>query len=99
MVNFCRSLFGVGGEALFTVQAVLLTLYAGKHYEVSMGICMCLPFICDAINSIVTTHVYDATKNIALPWYIASFVAIMSIGMAVTIDKKYLTVKTVEEAN
>lgn len=63
-----------------------------------MGICMCLPFVFDAVNSVVTTHVYDATKNIALPWYIASFVALLSFGTAIAIDKKYLTTKTVEES-
>ncbi len=90
IVNILRSFFGVSGEALFTVQAVLLTLHAGKHYEVCMGICMCLPFVFDALNSVVTTHVYDATKYMALTWYIAAFVAVLSFLTAVAIDKKYL---------
>ena len=97
IIYFLRSLFGVSGEALFTVQAVLLTLYAKQHYEVSMGICLSLPFVFDALNSIITTHVFDATKNMALTWYIASFMALLSIITAIWIDKIYLREKNHHE--
>lgn len=96
---FLRSLFGVSGEALFTVQAVLLTLYAGKHYEVSMGICLTLPFVFDALNSVITTHVFDATKDMALTWYIAAFMAFLSIFTAIWIDKIYLRKKNEEKSS
>jgi hypothetical protein len=75
---------------LFTVQAVLLTYFAKENYEVSMGICLCLPFVCDALNSIITTHVYDATHYMALTWYIAAGFCFFSILSALAIDKKYL---------
>lgn len=97
IIYFLRSLFGVSGEALFTVQAVLLTLYAKKNYEVSIGICLSLPFAFDALNSIITTHVFDATKNMALTWYIASFMALLSIVTAIWIDKIYLREKSQHE--
>lgn len=54
------------------------------------GICLCLPFVCDALNSIITTHVYDATKYMALAWYIAAGFGFISLLAAFTIDKKYI---------
>jgi quinol-cytochrome oxidoreductase complex cytochrome b subunit len=55
-----------------------------------MGICLSLPFLFDAINSVVTTHVYDATHNLALTWYIAAFVCVLSILAALTISSLFL---------
>lgn len=98
IVFVTKSTFGVCGQALFTVQAVLLTFFAKQDYEVAMGICACLPFVFDALNSIVTTHVFDATHYMALTWYIATFVCFLSIITAFVINSKYLnTIKTNEE--
>jgi hypothetical protein len=36
------------------------------------------PFLFDAINSLVTTAVYDSTLNMGLPWYIGAGVCLMS---------------------
>ena len=35
-----------------------------------MGTALALPFLFDALNSLITTAVYDETKNLPLPWYI-----------------------------
>ena len=56
-----------------------------------MGVCLSLPFFMDAVNSIVTTHVFDATHYMALTWYIGSFVAFLSFIAAIIIDKVYLS--------
>jgi hypothetical protein len=56
-----------------------------------MGICLSLPFIMDALNSLTTTYIYDSTKNMALPWYIGAFIAFISLLAAFKIDKKYIT--------
>lgn len=56
-----------------------------------MGICLSLPFLMDAINSLTTTHVYDSTKYMALPWYIGAFIAFISLLAAIKIDKQYIT--------
>ena len=97
ILNILRAAFGVCGQALFTVQAVVLTFYAKENFEVSMGICMCLPFVCDALNSIITTHVYDATKYMALTWYIATGFAFISLVSAISINKRYLSGMTENE--
>jgi hypothetical protein len=55
-----------------------------------MGICLCLPFVCDALNSIITTEVYDATHYMALTWYIATGFCLISLVTGFIIDKKYL---------
>ena len=56
-----------------------------------MGICLSLPFIMDALNSLITTHVYDSTKYMALPWYIGAFIAFISLIAAFKIDTIYIT--------
>lgn len=55
-----------------------------------MGICLSLPFVMDSINSFVTTHVYDATENMALPWYIGTMLAFISLLLAVCVDRMYM---------
>lgn len=55
-----------------------------------MGICLSLPFIMDALNSITTTYVYDTTKYMALTWYIGAFIAFISLLAALKIDQKYI---------
>jgi hypothetical protein len=78
------------------VQIIVLTNFAKEEYEMMVGICLCLPFIMDAINSITTTHVYDATNYMALTWYIGAFVTSLSLIAAYIIDKKYITIMVAE---
>jgi predicted MFS family arabinose efflux permease len=88
-----RSLFGIAGEGMFTVQSVIVAKYAKSDYEIMMGICLSFPFLMDSINSAVTTAVYDATGYMALPWYIGSLVCFISLLAAVILNKKYLAPK------
>lgn len=48
-----------------------------------MGISLGLPFLMDAINSAVTTAVYDATGYMALTWYIGAAICVCSLIAAV----------------
>ena len=43
------------------------------------GLALSLPFAFDAINSLVTTAVYDSTNNLPLTWYIGCLVCIFSL--------------------
>jgi hypothetical protein len=54
-----RSIFGVAGEGIFTVQGLIITKYCKDNFEIVMSIGLSLPFIFDSLNSLVTTRVYD----------------------------------------
>ncbi len=52
-----------------------------------MGFGLCVPFIVDAINVMVTPHIFDATGSISLPWYVASAVDFFAVVAALVISK------------
>lgn len=61
VLYFLRGFFGVTGEALFTVQALVISLYGDKYYDILIGVGICAPFLFDSINNILTPYVYDST--------------------------------------
>jgi|688.fasta_scaffold1178968_2 hypothetical protein len=44
------------------------------------GLALALPFVFDAINSLITTVVYDLTNNLPLVWYIGCGVCLLSLA-------------------
>jgi predicted membrane-bound mannosyltransferase len=50
-----------------------------------MGFGMTVPLIFDSINVSVTPYIFDSTKSISLPWYIASAVDSLAVVAAITI--------------
>jgi hypothetical protein len=56
-----RAFFGMAGSSAFTIQGLIISQYGKKYFELLMGVCLCVPFVFDAINSFVSTAIYDAT--------------------------------------
>ncbi len=46
---------------------------------------MTIPLIFDSINVTISPYIFDRTKSISLPWYIASMVDFLAVIAAVTI--------------
>lgn len=63
-----RGIFGATGSGLFTVQALLISRYGGKYYDTLIGIGVCIPFIFDSLNNIITPLIYDSTLSMELVW-------------------------------
>jgi hypothetical protein len=55
-----------------------------------MGIALSLPFLMDAINSGVTTAVYDETGYMALTWYIGVIICLASLICGIILHKKFM---------
>lgn len=55
-----------------------------------MGAALALPFFFDAVNSVVTTAVYDSTHNLPLPWYIGGGVCGLSLVCGVIMNSKII---------
>ncbi len=85
MIYIFRGIFGITGEAIYTVQALLISLYGGKYYDMLMIVCMCVPFLFNSTNNIITPLVYDRTNSMELVWGIGSIVStIAMIGGIIT---------------
>lgn len=85
-----RSIFGLCGEGLYTIQCVVMSIFAEGEYEFLASIAMALPFAFDSINSVITTAVYDTTLNLPLTWYIGSAVCLVSFGCGVWMNKSII---------
>ena len=58
-----RCFFGLGGQGIFTVQSIIITNYCEKaDFEIVMSVALSLPYMFDALNSLVTTRAYDLTN-------------------------------------
>lgn len=90
IILLMRSIFGLSGEGLFTVQCVVMSIYAESQYEILAGMALALPFIFDAVNSATTTAVYDATLNLPLVWYIGVAVCIFSLICGIWMNKSII---------
>ncbi len=54
------------------------------------GLALSLPFAFDAINSLVTTSLYDKTNNLPLTWYIGCGVCVFSLACGFGMNKLIL---------
>lgn len=52
-----------------------------------VGFSLCIPYIADSINVMITPIIFDATNSISLPWYIATAVDFLAIIAAVVISR------------
>lgn len=89
-----RSLFGIAGEGIFTVQGLIITKYCKNNFEMVISVALSLPFLFDAINSVVTTRVYDVTGKMVYPWYIGTAVAFSCIVSGWILYKNYIVKKS-----
>jgi hypothetical protein len=83
-----RGFFGVTGSGLFTVQAMLITKYGGKYYDTLIGVGVCIPFIFDSLNNIITPLIYDKTNSMDLVWLIGVGFCLVGLLSSVAISKK-----------
>lgn len=58
-----RGIFGMTGEGLFTIMALLISKYGGRYYDMLIGVGICLPFLFDSINNIITPYLFDSTGS------------------------------------
>jgi hypothetical protein len=82
---------GMAGSSAFTMQGFIIARYASEYYELITGIALSVPFIFDSINVTIAPLIFDKTKSISLPWYIASFVDFIAVLCSLWIS--YLVTK------
>lgn len=74
-----RGIFGITGEASFTILTLLMSKYAGKYYDSFVGVGLCMPYFFDSLNNVVTPIVYDQTGSMDFVWAIGVFVCMLSL--------------------
>lgn len=91
MLYVLRGVFGATGSGLFTVQALLITRYGGKYYDTLIGIGVCIPFLFDSIDNIITPLIFDSTGSMELVWLVGvgfcSLALISSILISVFVNR------------
>jgi len=85
-----RSIFGVAGEGIFTVQGMIITKYCKENFEIVMSVALSLPFVFDSLNSLLTTHIYDWTETMTIPYLIGVIVCVISLLSGFLIMKLYV---------
>jgi len=55
-----------------------------------MSVALSLPFLFDAVNSLVTTRVYDVTGSISIPYYIGTGVCMFALFCGLVLIKSYV---------
>ena len=63
LIYVFRGIFGITGEGLCTIEALLIAQYGGKYYDTLMGVGLCLPFFLDAVSVFVTPIIYSKTRS------------------------------------
>ncbi len=91
MVYICRAFFGATGEALYTIQALLISLYGGKYYDMLIGVGVCIPITFDSLCNLFTPLIYDSTKSMELVWGIGVFFTVFAF--ICTLIVSYLVTK------
>ena len=74
-----RGICGMMGEGLFTIQALLISLYGGKYYDMLIGVGVCAPLMFDSFNNVLTPVIYDATESMELVWGIGVFFCVFTL--------------------
>jgi len=74
-----RAVFGLSGEGGYTIQAVVINKLVSDNYDVIMGLCLTIPLFFDALNSLVTTTLYDATQEASVPLFVCAGVCLISV--------------------
>lgn len=91
-VYVMRAISGMAGSCAYTMQGFVMARYASEHYETLTGFGLSLPYLFDALNVTISPLIFDSTKSISLPWYVASaldFLAVISaIIIAIIITRK-----------
>jgi MFS family permease len=86
-----RAFFGLAGEGIFTVQSRIVARYCRKEdFEFVLSMCLSLPFLFYALDSVVTTQLYDSTNAMSVPWYASTAVCLLSFLSGLAIFQIYI---------
>lgn len=67
-----RALFGLAGDGIYSVQGIILSKYCADNYEFLTSLAWGFGYSADAVNSVLTTMVYDSTSKVSVPFYISA---------------------------
>ena len=81
-----RGVFGIFGEAAFTILTLLVSRYGGKYYDTLMGVGLCMPYFFDSLSNFITPLIYDITQNIDYTWGMGCIVCLISILAGIIIS-------------
>lgn len=96
IVYVMRAFDGMSGSSAFTIQGLLLTIYAKEYYEMLSGIALCIPFVFDSINLSISPYIEETSGSMGLPWFIACAIDFLSLLFSFAIA--YLTIKKIRIA-
>jgi hypothetical protein len=54
MIYVLRAIVGITGSSAFTMQGFVMARYAADSFEMLIGLGICIPFIMDSVNVMVT---------------------------------------------
>lgn len=86
IIYMFRGVFGITGEASFTILTLLMSKYAGKYYDSFIGVGLCMPYFFDSLNNVLTPIVYDMTGSMVFVWGIGTLVCGISLSAAISIS-------------
>ena len=87
-----RVLFGTSGESNFTAQGKIIAKYCKKNYEFVLSVCFGIGFFFNALDSLITTGIYNQTKNLAIGLFFGVFMCGLSLiggGSLIRIINKF----------
>ena len=58
MVYALRAVVGMAGSSAFTMQGFVMARYGAEHFEILIGFGLCVPYIVDSINVMITPIIY-----------------------------------------
>jgi len=58
MVYVLRAIVGMAGSSAFTMQGFVMARYGAEYFEILIGFGLCVPYIVDSINVMVTPIIY-----------------------------------------
>ena len=87
VIYVLRGFFGATGSGLFTVQALLITKYGGKYYDTLIGIGVCIPFLFDSIDNIITPLIFQTSGSMELVWLVGIGFCLLAFISSVLISR------------
>jgi hypothetical protein len=98
-----RGVFGIVGEAAFTILTLLISRFGGKYYDSLMGVGLCMPYFFDSLSNVMTPLIYDIKQNMDLTWGMGCIVCLGSflaaLIISITIKKDLIKEETLKINN
>ena len=86
-----RGISGINGLGVMIIQGKLIDKFAHPHYEYIMGLCLNLPNLFTAANSLITSSIASNTGNLPLCFFVGAFTCALSLLVSLTIIKLFLS--------